>query len=631
MPGVTGFIRPNASPDAERELSMMADVTCHEKFYVRKSYVNRGLGLYVAWTAHPGSIGSRMPIVSVDNRYVLILVGEHFPADDCFEKSNLLEDTKGWGEQFFQRFQQSEQEALRSLNGWFAGLVVDQVLKKVSLFNDRYGMGRIYWHEGEEEFIFGSEAKSLLLVRPKLRDLNLESLAEFLKFNCVLGNKSLFRGISLLPGGSSWVFNRRPAPQKNKYFDFAKWEEQPLLSRSEFYEQFDQAISRIVPKYTMGPNTVGISLTAGLDTRLILAALSKERTEFPCYTFGGLWGEIFDISTARKLAQMCRTSHEVIKINESFLRDFGSYAERSVFISDGCHDSLGAHDVYFNEIARQIAPVRLTGKFGSEVVRMRRLIHPGDFPKQSASAELRRALTEARLHTEEGIHPLTSVVSEQVPWSEFGRLSVEQAATILRTPYMDNEVVRLMYQGGPEIRASRDLQASYVKSRSEDLASVPTDMGKIWPGHEGLSSATLFPYRVLCKIEYIYLYNMPHWLTRIDRSMSSLKPERLIVGRQKFEAYRIWMKTYFADYIQGVLLKPSAKATDFFDKAWINKIVNGHLAGTHNYLHEVNKMLTLELICSSLLGSLSLSSAAEKSSHQISKQPDAEQNVLPVQ
>ena len=49
----------------------------------------------------------------------------------------------------------------------------------------------------------------------------------------------------------------------------------------------------------------------------------------PCYTFGGLWGETFDIRTARKLAAVCNLSHEVIRINDQFLQDFGKYARKA--------------------------------------------------------------------------------------------------------------------------------------------------------------------------------------------------------------------------------------------------------------------------------------------------------------
>src|SRR5205085_261583 len=123
--------------------------------------------------------------------------------------------------------------------------------------------------------------------------------------------------------------------------------------------------------YAREGNEVALSLTAGLDTRVIMAALQAQRRSFPCYTFGGAWGETFDIRTARKLAAIDHQPYQAMKIGEEFLRSFGHYAERSVYLSDGTHDAFGAHDVYFNELAREIAPIRLTGKLGSEIVRVR--------------------------------------------------------------------------------------------------------------------------------------------------------------------------------------------------------------------------------------------------------------------
>ncbi len=71
-----------------------------------------------------------------------------------------------------------------------------------------------------------------------------------------------------------------------------------------------------------GRQPVALSLTAGLDTRAILAAARGEEQPLPCYTFGGLWGETFDIREARKLARICSQPHEAIRINEQFLREF---------------------------------------------------------------------------------------------------------------------------------------------------------------------------------------------------------------------------------------------------------------------------------------------------------------------
>ena len=56
-----------------------------------------------------------------------------------------------------------------SLNGRFQGVLTDRKQGTSILFNDRYGMERIYYHEAKEGFYFAAEAKAILTVRPELR------------------------------------------------------------------------------------------------------------------------------------------------------------------------------------------------------------------------------------------------------------------------------------------------------------------------------------------------------------------------------------------------------------------------------------------------------------------------------
>jgi asparagine synthase (glutamine-hydrolysing) len=580
----------------------MVESMRHETYYVGGQYVSEDVGLHLGWLSHPGSLGETMPLISHDKQVVLIIVGEHFPSAPKASRNGdgLVYRS---GQDLLRLYQESESKFLNHLNGWFCGVAVDLDHGRVTLFNDRYGMSRIYFHEGEDEFVFASEAKALLRIRPALRAIDPEGLAQYLRFNCVMGNKTLFKGISLVPGASSWIFSRGAAPQKRTYFDFADWEQQPAVGSEHFHQRFEETVSRVFPGYIDDPQKVGFSLTAGLDTRLIFASAGDKKRDLPCYTFGGIWGETIDIQTARKLAHVCHQPHEVVRITERFLQEFPGHARNSVFVSDGTHDAFGAHDVYFNQIAREIAPIRLTGKFGSEVVRTRKMIRSGDFPRYLLQPWLRPLLDEAQRldQVSRNTHPLTRAVSEEIAWYEFGRVSVEQSKLILRTPYMDNELVKFMYQAPPGLRGSRDVQVGYIQGRNPRLVNFRTDMGSVGKDGDAMARATYGLYWALAKSEYIYLYSMPHWLTRFDRKLEKLRPERLIVGRQKFEAYRIWIKTHLAEFVRDTLLNPRARCTEFFEKAWVEKVVTRHTAGTHNYLREINKMLTLELIYSSLL------------------------------
>ena len=605
MPGIAGIIRKQPYEGMRRDLDLMVESMRHEAYYVGNQYVNQDIGLYLGWLSHPCSLGECLPLISFDKRFVLIIVGENYP-DHCMSISSGSNGVlNANGQDLLRLYEESEDKFLDSLNGWFCGVAIDLTLRKITLFNDRYAMSRIYFHEGEKEFIFASEAKSLLRIRPSLRAIEPGALAQFLRFNCVMGNQSLFKGLSLLPAGSSWVFAEGVVPQKRSYFDFADWEKQPTVKPEEFYEKFDETVSRVFPQYMEGSSRVGLSLTSGLDTRLILAADGDKAGFLPCYTFGGLWGETFDIQTARKLAAICKQSHEVIRISEQFLQEFPSYAQKSVYISDGTHDAFGAHDVFFNQIARNISPIRLTGKFGSEVVRTRRMISSGDFPHHLVQPWLVPFIEEAPLFDQisQKTHPLTRVVSEEIPWHEFGRVAVEQSKVILRTPYMDNGLVKLMYQAPPGLRSSRDLQVRYIKQRGRELANLPTNMGRMANDSQPMGKVTYSLFRAQFKAEYIYLFATPHWLTRVDRKLEKLRLERILAGRQKFEAYRIWIKTHFAESIRDILLNPRVRCTDFFDKASVARVVERHTAGTHNYLNEINKMLTVELIYSTLLSS----------------------------
>jgi len=73
---------------------------------------------------------------------------------------------------------------------------------------------------------------------------------------------------------------------------------------------------------------------------------------------------------------MCGQPHQVIPVGKEFLARFPHYAERAVYLTDGCVDMSRAPDLYLNERAREIAPVRMTGNYGGEVLRRVRTFKP---------------------------------------------------------------------------------------------------------------------------------------------------------------------------------------------------------------------------------------------------------------
>ena len=72
---------------------------------------------------------------------------------------------------------------------------------------------------------------------------------------------------------------------------------------------------------------------------------------------------------ARQLAQAGGRSHQTIPVTEKFFAEFPELARRTVYTTDGGLDVIGSVEVFVNRFARELAPVRMTGNYGSEILR----------------------------------------------------------------------------------------------------------------------------------------------------------------------------------------------------------------------------------------------------------------------
>src|SRR5260370_41188382 len=114
---------------------------------------------------------------------------------------------------------------------------------------------------------------------------------------------------------------------------------------------------------------MGVWLSGGVDTRMVMAWEKRQSGSLPCYTFGSMMRENQDVRVARRVAEICNQPFQVIPAGQEFLSQFQDYAERVVYLTDGCVDVGRAPDLYLNEKVRRIAPVRMAGNYGGEILR----------------------------------------------------------------------------------------------------------------------------------------------------------------------------------------------------------------------------------------------------------------------
>jgi asparagine synthase (glutamine-hydrolysing) len=581
----------------------MVAAMIHEPSYRSGTWVNEGLGIYIGWVARSGSFSDGMPLENERGNLVLTFSGEEYPEPDLAqhlkERGHVLSKHSS---SYLVHVAEEDSRFPKSLNGRFHGLLVDRTTGTATLFNDRFGMHRVYYHESAEAFYFAGEAKAILAAKPSLRAVDPRGLGEFVACGCVLENRTLFKDISVLPPGSAWTFRDGALAQRCTYFDPAEWENQGALGAEDYYNQLRDVFSRAVPRYFAGPEQIGISLTGGLDTRMIMAWLTAKPNSLPSYTFVGPIRECQDVTIARKVAKLCQQPYEVIQIGTDFLSRFAHYAERTVFLSDGCTGVNRAADLYGNELAAKIAPVRMTGNYGSEILRRLRAFKPGNFADGLFQPEMMTRIEEAKAtyNGQLGGHALSFIAFRQAPWYQYGLLSLEQTQLAVRSPFLDNDVVRTAFRAPKSEIVKTDIFedsnecSRLIADGNPELRKIRTDRGLGGRGGwmEPLSRSWLeFTFRA----EYAYDYGMPQWLARMDHRLSLLHLERLFLGRHKFCHYRVWYRDQLANYVREMLLDSRTLNRSFTNRRRVEAIVTEHLRGTANWTTEIHRLLTLEL------------------------------------
>jgi len=458
-------------------------------------------------------------------------------------------------------------------------------------------MHRVFIHHGKDSFFFSSEAKAILAVLPETREFDPKGLCEFLTCGCTLGERSLFKGIEILPGGSLLEFVNGSLLRKTRYFDRMVWEGQTRLSETEFISRFTEMLPRVTRKYISSREPVGMSLTGGLDSRMVLGCLDIPPGSLPCYTFGSMYRDNFDVKVARRVARECGQTHNVLVLDNSFISELPSYLEKAVFLSDGYLGLSGAAELYVNSLAREIAPVRLTGNWGSELlrgVRAFKFVEPsGGF----LHPDLHEFVEEARntFNRMNKMNRVSFAPFQQAPHQSYGRLSIERSQVIPRTPFLDNEVVSLVYQAAETVDGFA-LAETIIAHFRPDLLTIPTDRGYL-----GLDGTLIRAGRRVCrealfKAEYLISHGAPDWVVRRSNLLRLLRLEKKLLGRHKFYHLRLWMRERLPGEIREILTYNSQSAlSPYVNHKSLERILNDHFQERKNYTAEIDNILTLAL------------------------------------
>jgi asparagine synthase (glutamine-hydrolysing) len=173
-------------------------------------------------------------------------------------------------------------------------------------------------------------------------------------------------------------------------------------------------------------------------------------------------------------------------------------------------------------------------------------------------------------------------------------LALEETQLTMRSPYLDNDLVRTVFRAPPSALANNDVRLRLIAAGNPALQRIRTDLG--FGGRDSLAAAISRSFHELTfKAEYACDYGVPR-VPKGDRLVSALRLHRVFSGRHKFYHFAPWYREALSGYLRDVLLDRRTLSRPYLDGKKVETMVKSHLAGTRNCTGEINCVLTLELL-----------------------------------
>jgi asparagine synthase (glutamine-hydrolysing) len=600
MPGLTALLTPKYDRPVAESISDMTEAMCHENFYVKEIFDKEHCP-FVASRVHLNILNREPQPIYNENKSLLIMMdGELHSRDGIKEQLRVgghSIKTDSDAELLLHLYEQKGEDFVHDLNGWFLALIYDIPQAKTLIVNDCFGIYRAFYARENDTFLVASEIKSLLNYHRLSFTPNEEKLAEYLLYEGVLNNETLFKEIYRLPPASIWTY-KDGVLTKRQYFDFSSVRKDTTLSKSDFDEEANRIFKTIIPRYAAGEN-VGLSLTGGWDTRAELAIISSMQRSIPCFSWRGPHRESLDIKVAKKVIKMLGLEYHVLPIGKDFFENFPHYAHKTVYVSDGAADVYKSHEIYLNALTRNVAPIRLTGKYGTQIMSRRNFVPKMRLERNLFSKEL---ISHMRDLDQRGcpIQGRDSILDAiRLLWST-GFLAIEMSQLVVRTPYADKELVMFLFSAPDDYLANSNVQKSIIQNNYPRLAGTPSDKGSYIKTDSRFKNMKLGSMALLFKslttLDKAYLhFDVPHIFTRLDPFMRFTGLEKLFLGSSYLVAYRLWIKRELRDFMQKMLLSEQTLSRPYFNAEFIKKVATDHFSNRGNYTREIGRIVSFEM------------------------------------
>lgn len=259
--------------------------------------------------------------------------------------------------------------SLEKFIGMFAYALYDAGKQKLIIVRDRVGVKPLYVYQDENLLIFGSELKPFHQNPLFKKELDLDSMAQYLKLSYIPTPYCIFKNTQKVkPGHYLELDLNNKKLTEHKYWDVVDAYNQPKLNMG--YEDAVEETNKILTSafnYRMVADVpVGVFLSGGYDSTAVAAIIQNERSEkIKTFTIGFKEAEYNEAEDAKLIAEHLGTDHTDLLCTPLEAEDiFDNLAD---IYDEPFADNSVVPTVLVSRLARESVTVALSGDGGDEI------------------------------------------------------------------------------------------------------------------------------------------------------------------------------------------------------------------------------------------------------------------------
>ena len=201
-------------------------------------------------------------------------------------------------------FEEWQEDLLPKLRGMFGFAIYNTKDKSVFIARDFFGIKPMHYTQIGEDFVYGSEIKSILEHPKFVKRFNTKALDTYLSFQYAVPPETFFEGVyCLMPGHYLWY--RNGEVETTRYFE-PRFNPNEEMSEEQAVNEIEKVFENSVNAHKIADVEVGCFLSSGVDSSYVSTYFADQKTFTVGFDFGEKYNEI---SWAENLSKKIGVEH----------------------------------------------------------------------------------------------------------------------------------------------------------------------------------------------------------------------------------------------------------------------------------------------------------------------------------